>query len=486
MSDATYMDLRARAASHPARSSDAAPADGAEDRLEALAPAPEVAEKTISPHAPAVKNADDPADRLASVSRVLRAFGAVLVVAATSTFMLQHWNDGSDVTRYLTLLGLTATLGVAGFVCGLGVREARGARTLLALVITAVPIHFAVLGGLLQSQFPWDRVVSATAPWNAHAPQAALMLTGIGLAALLPLTWLSTKALARPHAAWLTGALLLANLPVLIPIRDPGLVGWLIAGMVVLVSLIEQRAARLGYAMHTLEGRFLRLMMAVPVFVVASRAVLWYQPTFLFIGLTIASSALAAFAWVPKVARNAPEAGFMQGLLATVAVIGWVFLGRALVDSLVPPHELILLVFGLPAAALLMFLSTRCVGDGAGYRLSAMLIAVGAALLNTVAYWNVSQLSISGVACLLIGIATLAYGIMSERKIPLGLGAAATLVGFLELLIAAIEFEHLLHWGSLAAIGVALIFVAAFCERYAKRMLAYAELLRARVGEWQY
>ena len=486
MSDATTMDLSARAGGRSeaaATTSDGSPQPTAPETAVA-------ANKTPAQARPArrqpASTAPDPADRLASVSQVLRAFGAFLVVAATSTFMLQHWNDGSDVTRYLTLLGLTGTLAVAGFICGIGVREARGARTLLALVITAVPIHFAVLGGLLQSQFPWDQVMSATAPWNAQAPESALMLTGIGLTVLLPLTWLSMKALARPHALWLAGALLLANLPVLIPIRDPGLVGWLIAGMLVMVSVIEQRAAKLGYAMHTLEGRFIRLMMVVPVVVVTSRALLWYEPTFLFIGLAVVSSALAAFAWVPKAGRNASEVAALQGVLATLAVIGWVFLGRAIVDALVPPQELILLMFGLPAAALLMFLSTRCVSAGAGYRLAAVLIAVGSALLNAIAYWNVSQVSIAGLACLLTGIAALAYGIMSERKIPLGLGALAALVGFLELLIAAIEFEHLLHWGSLAGIGIALIFVAAFCERYAKRMLAYAEMLHTRVREWQY
>ena len=489
MSDATTMDLAARQRTHPERSPPQAKAAAAAPAPVAAAAAD--AEKATprqgrpdGAQAPAV--APDPADRLARVSQALRTFGAILVLAATSTFMLQHWNDGGDVTRYLTLLGLTGTLALAGFVCGLGVREARGARTFLALVITALPVHFAVLGGLLQSQFPWDLVMSATAPWNARGPDTALMLTGIGLAALAPLTWLSMKALARPHAGWLAGAMLLANLPVLIPIRDPGLVGWLIAGMLVMVSVIEARAAKLGYAMHTLEGRFVRLMMLAPVVVVIGRAVLWYQPTYLFVGLTTMSAALAAFAWAPKATARADNAAALQGLLATLAVVGWLYLGRALVDGLVPPQELILLVFGLPAAALLMLLSTYCVGSGAGYRLSAVLIAVGSALANAIAYWNVAEVSIAGLACLLIGVATFAYGIMTQRKVPLGLGAVAALVGFAELLIAAIEIEHLLHWGSLAGIGVALIFVAAFCERYAKRMLAYAEMLRTRVGEWEY
>ena len=118
-------------------------------------------DRPLEPEADA--KASDPVSRLASVSTMLRSLGAMLVVAATSTFMLQQWSDGSDVTRYLTLLALTALLAGAGFACGLGVRETRGARTFLELVIAAVPVHFAVLGGLLQSQFPWDQAFSDSA-----------------------------------------------------------------------------------------------------------------------------------------------------------------------------------------------------------------------------------------------------------------------------------------------------------------------------------
>ncbi len=428
----------------------------------------------------------DPAQRLGNVSWLLRGLGAALVVAAMSSFMLQQWSDGSDTTRYLTLLGLTGLLAVSGFLCGLGVREVRAARTFLALVLAAVPVHFAVLGGLLQSQFPWDLASAASAPWNASDPTQALWLTAIGIGALLPLTWLSMATLARPHARWLTLAFVTAALPILIPIRDPDLVGWLLVGMVALVSLLQRSAAGRGYAMRTPEGRFVRWMMVVPIGVVTARAVLWYGPTLLFTGLTLLSVCLACYDWMSRGFEDRDESSILQGTLSAGVVFGWFFIAGAAVQALPVPAQLQGLLFALPASGLLMVLSARSVGSGAPYRWVAACLAVGASLVNLVVYWRLEQLSIAAVACLLVGITTLAYGIYAKRKLPLGLGLLASLAAFTQLLVAAIEIEHLLHWGSLAGIGVALIFVAALCERHARRMLAYAGQMRLRIREWGY
>ena len=141
---------------------------------------------------------------------------------------------------------------------------------------------------------------------------------------------------------------------------------------------------------------------------------------------------------------------------------------------------------GAPAAGLLTILSVRTVSSGAPYRSLAACIAVGTSLANLVVHGSLDQLSIAALACLLVGIATLAYGIYSESKLTLGLGLVASIAGFCQLLIAAIEFEHLLHWGSLAGVGVGLIFVAAFCERHSRRLLTYARVMSSRISDWSY
>ncbi len=430
--------------------------------------------------------ATDPAGRLSSVSKVLRMLGACLVIAATSTFMVQQWSEGSDVTRYLTLLALTAVLCAAGFLCGLGVREARGARTLLGLVLAAIPVHFAVLGAMLQSQFPWDAVSAASAPWKASTPATAVALNAVGVVVLLPLAWVAMRALVRPHAGRLTLAFLATNMLLCIPVRAPDTVGWMAAGALALWTWLDGRAASLGYAMRTLEGRFVRATMALPIVIAALRTVVWYEPTLLFVGLMLSSGGLALFGLLSRRGQDETWASALQGACAVVAMIGWFCLAAVLADAQPMPAELELLVVALPGAGLLLFLSSVCVGPAAPYRLTAVFLSTAAALLNLWIYWDAQRFSVSGVACLLVGTATLVHAVYAERKGALLGGALAIIAGFAQVMTAAIEIEHLRHWATLAAMGVGLIFVAALCERHARRLMAYAGMLRERIDDWEY
>ena len=68
-----------------------------------------------------------PPARLEGLPRLLRAVGALALVAAASSFLLQHWENGGDVWRYQALLAHTVLLGVLGFVWGLRAGDPKGA-----------------------------------------------------------------------------------------------------------------------------------------------------------------------------------------------------------------------------------------------------------------------------------------------------------------------------------------------------------------------
>ena len=50
----------------------------------------------------------------ATVSEALRIVGAAVLRASMSVFLLQGWNDGNDISRYLLLLTQTGLLAAAG------------------------------------------------------------------------------------------------------------------------------------------------------------------------------------------------------------------------------------------------------------------------------------------------------------------------------------------------------------------------------------
>jgi hypothetical protein len=400
--------------------------------------------------------------------------------------MLQQWSAGDDIIRYLTLLTLTATLTGAGLVCGLGIRESNAARTFLALVIASVPIHFAVLGGFVQSQFPLDLAYARNAPWNVDSPITALWLIGLGLVTLLPLTWLSMLALVRQQARRLTWTFIAVNLALLIPLREPDSVAWLVAGMFLLLLILERRIARLGHGMTTGEGVFVRLMMLVPVAIVIGRTLQWYNPSLLFVGLTLLSGALACFELLPKVRGKSFDVQVLQGVCALGAMVGWIVLAIACLEGSGLPEQFMLLVLALPASVLLMVLSVRSTTSGNVYRLAATFLAVGASLVNLMMFWDSTRPSVAGFACLVVGAAFIAYAVHRRRLAPLMSGTIAAICGLVQMLVAAIEVEAFLHWGSLAVTGAILIFVAAVCERHSRRLAFYAGVFQQRVLKWEY
>ena len=51
----------------------------------------------------------------ATLSEGLRILGAAVLLASMSLFLLQGWNHGNDISRYLMLLAQTGLLTAAGF-----------------------------------------------------------------------------------------------------------------------------------------------------------------------------------------------------------------------------------------------------------------------------------------------------------------------------------------------------------------------------------
>lgn len=112
-----------------------------------------------------------------ALTRALRIAGAALVVASASTFMLQHWQGGNDLRRFAMLVGQSLLLAAAAYFVGLSLKEGRSARTFLALVLATMPVSFAVLGGLVYSQFHLEaaQTLPSYATWVAPSPAAAVL-----------------------------------------------------------------------------------------------------------------------------------------------------------------------------------------------------------------------------------------------------------------------------------------------------------------------
>ena len=420
-------------------------------------------------------------ERLSATTQVMRFGGALMLTAAASSFMLQHWQDGGSATRYAYLLGHTLLLALSGIVCGLRMRESRAARTFFALVLASTPVHFAVLGGMLRSVFPLDRATVQNDLWPMHSVPLALGLLAVGVAVIGPLVHLALLALCRPCARPLTGATLLVNACLLLPWRSPTLIAVLCGAMLLVWFTFDARVVGAGYAARTAQARYARALVAAPIAIAATRAALWYDPSWLAYGAFGAASGLALFWAAPRV--FASYTAQVQAAAAAVAVAGVTCMVLCVNDATLP-IGLVLPWRVLPECVLLAALSGVARHHGAAYRSIAALVAGTTLTLDVFACWDAGAYTWAGGLATGIGSALLAGGIFTGQRLVFSAGILPALLGLAQLFVASIEFEHLRNWGTLSLLGGALIFAAAVLERHAERLLGVGRSLAVRLSTW--
>jgi hypothetical protein len=230
----------------------------------------------------------------ASVSEALRILGASVLLASMSLFLLQGWDDGNDIRRYLMLLAQTGLLAVGGFALSHGLKEAKGARLFFGLALVSVPANFTILGALLYSVFQWDGALT-TYPEYATWQFQDVASIGITLAGamlvLLPVTMFAFAIMARHSAKGLSLHFFALNALLLLPVRSS-----VAAGAVALIGIayalaMVRRVVGQDKALKTAEGRFALSTLFIPAGIILFRSMYFYQVD----SLMVAMLALAAF-----------------------------------------------------------------------------------------------------------------------------------------------------------------------------------------------
>lgn len=230
----------------------------------------------------------------ATVSEALRILGAAVLLASMSLFLLQGWNDGNDIRRYLMLLTQTGLLAGAGFALSHGLKEAKGARLFFGLALVSIPANFTILGALIYSVFQWDAGLT-TYPGFATWQIENVASTGVTLAGamvvLLPITLFCFAIMARHSARTLSLHFFALNLMLLLPIRNS-----LAAGTVALLGIayalyVVKAAIGKDGALKTAEGKFALLTLFIPAGIVLFRSMYFYQVD----SLMLAMLSLGAF-----------------------------------------------------------------------------------------------------------------------------------------------------------------------------------------------
>lgn len=412
-----------------------------------------------------------------ALTRALRIAGAILVVASASTFMLQHWQQsGNDLIRYGMLVGQSLMLAAAAYFVGLSMREGRSARTFLGLVLATIPVSFAVLGGLVYSQFHLETVAVLPhyATWVAPSKVSALVAVAGTFAVLVPLGVVSFVALARKEARALSLAFFAANALVLVPARQPLVIAGL-AG-VLLLGLLRLELTRFAVTaqLETLEGKLARVMLFVPPVIMVGRVLHLYHSGSAFVGALLLIGAAALWLVLGRLqltSRRDVGAWIASGLGVAGWALAWTELSHYLHSD-----ALRVLTWGLPAALLVALGSLRAVSTQSALVGIATIVGLVTAQIACVLELD----TLSGLCCIVLGVGVAVWGASMKALLRVVAGSLVALFGLGVQVWLAVQHDNLLRWASLSAVGVLLIVGSAYVERHRGRLLHYWQEAAAR------
>ncbi len=398
--------------------------------------------------------------RIDKMTRALRVLGALLLLTSASSFLVHRWEDGQDLLRFVFLLCHSFVVLGAALFCGGRLGESRSARVFLWTNMALIPAHFAVLGGLVYSQFPFDPTslkLPAYAVWEAPSKLSVFLAT-IGTYVTVVATGLISARVLVPRRG-LGVTLLFVGLCslLLVPFRDSNIAALLAATGALGALWFDRKRLAPDFRMRTLEGRMVRSLLAVPSVLLVARAAIFYPTTTIFSGVLIVVASGIGFVLSQTIKNNSASVEAGEWLSTLGACTGLVFVldGSGAFDALGS--------LTLCSCSVVALLASRFSLNGrAGFEAGAAISAVAICALALVSTADLA----SGVMALLVGAAALAYALLMARAL-IGVSAVlCTLGGTFVLFDQVIGFEHLGSWGMLSLLGLFAVLAAALLERH--------------------
>jgi len=411
----------------------------------------------------------DKLKNIASVSQILRMFGAAAVIVSMSLFMLQGWSEGNDITRYLKLLGQTGLLTGVGLILSFLIKEYKGARVFFGLSLFSVVANFTILGALTFSMVQWDAALidyPSMMKWVV-VDTSTFMMTFVGAFALLAIvSRFSFSIFARNIAGTLTVAFLIMCSLLLIPVRS-SIVVCLIAGISIWASImITNRLRQNDKVALTREAKFALSLLYLPGLIMVVRAVSLYKIDDVML---MSLCSLAYFSFRALIARIDVPSISTRVLEITQYGLG-IFLSLLIVDLLpfnvyaYKPMLVAALVGGLLVDQLMQSKDKGWSSLNLNFTSFALVFSyLWFSLFNGHIEWQLSGLFASG---LMLTVSWFVRSKLDSRQIAnisavIGLIASALMLG-----TRLVELANLSNWMLIGLGGVLLIVGASLYERY--------------------
>jgi len=396
------------------------------------------------------------------LTRVLRWVGGGVLTVAAITFMCQGVYSFAPMTRHWIMLAICGLLGLLGVVTGTVLNEEKGARAFLGFAAASFPVLASQLGAMFFSLFGRPPLgMPQPLVFSLFTYSKVMAVASLTLAVVVPVSYLAFRILARSQAVLLSGAFTLANLCILLPVREGIWVAAIISAVACSIYWADCARLRRDFRLENFEGRVARLMLTAPLMVMIGRT-FFYTVGSTFYGIMLGlSGAYLAFHWGRVAQRN--DIKTMCQLVGIVGIVaGWVTCLLPILDNIVLGGGMTSYLILLPIAAILGTQSLVAESQAATtYRGAAAIVA----LLGVVfAHWieAAPMTSIVGVA---VAIATVTAGTLAGEKPVFAFGLLAAAISLGNFCLQAFKLHGNYAWVALALIGIGVMFSASLIEK---------------------
>jgi hypothetical protein len=414
---------------------------------------------------------------------LLRLLGAAALLIAMYSFLTKGWQNGNDLFRYLLMLGHTAALAVIGLASGHWLKESKGARLLLTLALASVPANFAILGAFIFSQtaavdaYQYPHYVA----WSVDTLQTALFTSGAAMLLLVPLTLLGFTVLARSISKKLFLLFLLSNTVLLLPLRDPQLVGLLTLALTGCILYFSRKVAHGYAAAKTGEGVTALAMQLLPLAVLTVRSLWLYSIDFFLLSAMSITLFLVLRQISLYLEQDSNVRGFMDVLSFVPATATGIWFGAMLHDSSLIPAALVLPSAGFVTATLIYDIAQRNWRHGDMYRRIAVACLLFSSILNLINFDNL----FAAMACIVTGLMSLFRGYKMQQRSLFSGGIILILTGTAHQFYQLVLHFDLGSWATLAILGITAIVIASVMESQGGKFKPLLNSWKEKLQGWE-
>ncbi len=409
------------------------------------------------------------------ITTYLRWVGSVLIILSAISFMLQGHDEILPAYRYWIGLGLTLLLCGGGLVCAYLFKETKGARIFFGLGTAFLPVQVSQVSAMIYAYWHGDAALQPEFRWLQFmdvSPAIIALDFVITAALLLLVSYASYSILARKYMKTLLRVSVVANVLLLLPIRDAGLTPFLIAGLFIFLRQVEQSLHE-DSAMRLPEGMAARALVSLPLWIIIGRSLL--HPASYWLAIVVSSIVTIYCIYdIRRYTRSASVVYFAQWVGTFAAIAIWLIVLQHF-QTIAAGHLNAL----LPIAVILFVLSGQVDFHARLYRFVSSCLTV---VLTYGAM--IDQQALAPVFTIAAGILLTVAGIRYREKVPFFSGNICVAGGFLFYWEYAVDFYAAAPWISSIVLGLTVILLASYLENKENQIVAKSRYYYNELRNW--